>query len=366
MRVPATIRNPLGGGATPLRLTRVMIVDDSIIARTVLTRMVESEGDITVAAVAVTAEQAIDALKTVRVDAILLDLDMPGMGGLEALPKIIRAARGACVLVVSSLTVDGAEQTLKALALGAADTLPKPISRSVNGSYTTILLEKIRGLGRVRPRSLPSAKPPSPLNAIRPVSKMRPAILAIGASTGGIHALGILFRALPRDLGIPILVTQHLPISFMSVFARQLAAAADCEAVVAEDDMKLLPNRILIAPGDAHLTIRKQTGHAIVRLVRNPAASGCMPSVDPMFASVAEGFGENALGIVLSGMGRDGADGAAKIVAAGGVILAQDEASCAVWGMPRAIAEANLASDLLPPDQIASRIAASVSASKCK
>ena len=368
MRVPATTRNPLGGGASALRLTRVMIVDDSIIARTVLTRMVESEGDITVAAVAATAEQAIDALKTVRVDAILLDLDMPGMGGLEAIPKIISAARGACVLVVSSLTVDGAEQTLAALALWAADTLPKPISRSVNGSYTTVLLEKIRGLGRVRPRTLPAANPPGPHNAIRPrpVSKMHPGVLAIGASTGGIHALSILFRALPRDLGIPILVTQHLPISFMSVFARQLSAAADCEAVVAEDEMKLLPSRIVIAPGDAHLTIRKQAGQFQVRLDRTPAVSGCMPSVDPMFASVAEGFGENALGIVLSGMGRDGADGAARIVEAGGLILAQDEASCAVWGMPRAIAEANLASDLLPPDQIASRIAASVSASRCK
>ena len=368
MRVPATIRNPSGGGANPLRPSRVMIVDDSIIARTVLSRMVESEGDITVAAVAATAEQAIDALKTVRVDAILLDLDMPGMGGLEALPKIIKAARGACVLVVSSLTVDGAEQTLAALALGAADTLPKPISRSINDSYTTVLLEKIRGLGRGRSRSLPAAIPTGPLTppCPRPVSKMRPGILAIGASTGGIHALGILFRALPRDLGIPILVTQHLPISFMSVFARQLSAAADCEAVVAEDDMKLLPSRILIAPGDAHLTIKKQAGQAIVRLDRTPAVSGCMPSVDPMFVSVADSFGENALGIVLSGMGRDGADGAARMVAAGGLILAQDEASCAVWGMPRAIAEANLASDLLPPDQIASRIAASVSDSKCK
>ena len=347
------------------RPIRLMIVDDSMIARTILSRMVESEGDVKVAACSASAEHAIEALKTMRVDAILLDLDMPGMGGLEAMPRIIAAARGASVLVISSLAVEGAEHILAALALGAADTLPKPLSCSGNSNYTQILLEKIRALNRIRMR------PPTPAaqrergHAIRPVSRMKPGILAIGASTGGIHALGILFKSLQGELGIPILVTQHLPASFMPVFARQLEAASGREAIVAEDDMKIIPDRILVAPGSAHLTVRHQAGRLRVRLDSSPSVTGYMPSLDPMFASVAESFGAKALCVVLSGMGCDGAQGAAKIVAAGGSILAQDEASCSVWGMPRAIVEANLASAVLPPDEIGSRIVASFRASKC-
>jgi two-component system chemotaxis response regulator CheB len=182
-------------------------------------------------------------------------------------------------------------------------------------------------------------------------------ILAVGASTGGIHALGMMFHALPERIGVPILITQHLPIPFMSVFARQLGAVARREAVVAADGMKLAPDRILVAPGDAHLTLDPVPGGSIVRLTHGRSSSGCMPSVDPMFASVGAIYGAGALGVVLTGMGRDGVEGAARMVACGGSILAQDEASCAVWGMPRAILEAGLACAALPPDKIARRIA---------
>jgi two-component system chemotaxis response regulator CheB len=159
-----------------------------------------------------------------------------------------------------------------------------------------------------------------------------------------------------------VLGDQDLPASFMPVFARQLHAISGCEAVVAEDDTELVPGRIIVAPGDAHLTVWRQGEVVRIRLDRSPSASGCMPSVDPMFASLAEVYGADTLGVVLSGMGRDGALGAARIVAAGGALFAQDEASCAVWGMPRAVTEAGLASAILPPDQIALRIAASLRA----
>jgi two-component system chemotaxis response regulator CheB len=162
---------------------------------------------------------------------------------------------------------------------------------------------------------------------------------------------------------LPILVTQHLPGSFMDPFVRQLRAASGRAAMVATEGMPIAPGKILVAPGDAHLTLATDSdGRTVVRLQDGPVASGCRPSVDPMFESCARLFGPHALGVVLSGMGRDGADGAARIVRAGGTIMAQDAASSAVWGMPGAVATAGLASAILPPEQIAARIAASLGA----
>lgn len=361
-------RREAPGSAQPARPTRiapikVMVVDDSITARMVHSRIVSSDDRMTVVAIAGTAEQAIDLLATVGVDVILLDLDMPGIGGLDAIPRIVKAAGGARIMVVSSLTVDGAEQTLAALALGAADTLPKPSAGTFNDAYRETLRAKIRALGGASAKR-GRAHVTAPRASVRTRSGRQPKVLAIGASTGGIHALGVLFAGLPHPLTLPILVTQHLPASFMPVLARQLETISGCEALVAEDDTELVPGRILVAPGDAHLTVRAHGDTVRIRLDRSAAASGCTPSVDPMFASLAEVYGADALGVVLSGMGRDGAAGAAAIVAAGGTVFAQDEASCAVWGMPRAVAEAGLASAILPPDQIAGRIATSLRASR--
>jgi two-component system chemotaxis response regulator CheB len=181
-------------------------------------------------------------------------------------------------------------------------------------------------------------------------------VLAIGASTGGIHALGGFFGHLPRQIGLPILVTQHLPRAFMSVFARQLGTASGRKAFVAEDGMELVADQILIAPGDAHLTVERWGRTGVVRLSRSPAASGCLPSVDPMLASLAPLYGSGAVAVILSGMGRDGAIGAARLVECGGSVLVQDEDSCAVWGMPRAALEAGLACAIMPPDKLAHRI----------
>jgi two-component system chemotaxis response regulator CheB len=182
-------------------------------------------------------------------------------------------------------------------------------------------------------------------------------VLAIGASTGGIHTLGVLFHALPKRIGVPILLTQHLPAPFMPVFARQLGAIAHRPAIVAQDGMVVEPDHILLAPGDAHLTLEPLKSGVIVRLSHGRTTSGCLPSLDPMFASVGAVFGAGALGVVLTGMGRDGVEGSTTLVARGGSVIAQDEASCAVWGMPRAVLEAGLVSAVLPPDKIARRIA---------
>jgi two-component system chemotaxis response regulator CheB len=264
-------------------------------------------------------------------------------------------------MIVSSLADEGAEQTVAALALGAADTMPKPGTGRFNGKFSEILLSKLKALGYASPASDAVA------NALRRADlegglRAMPSdpidVLAIGASTGGIHALGVLFHELPKRIGVPILVTQHLPQPFMPVFARQLGAIAHRRAIVAEDGMELGADEILLAPGDAHLTLEPGENSVVVRLAHGRSASGCMPSLDPMFASVGAIYGSGALGVVLTGMGRDGVEGADRLVACGGSIIAQDEASCAVWGMPRAVLDAGLASAVLPPDKIARRIAA--------
>ena len=336
---------------------RLMIVDDSVVARAVLSRMIESDPGFEISAVAASAEEAIDLLDRCRVDAVILDLEMPGAGGLKSIPRIIAAAAGAKVMIVSSLAEDGAEQTVAALALGAADTLPKPGTGRFNGRFSEILLAKLRALGHA-PMPTPAKVSENRDPQLRPMPSDPIAALAIGASTGGIHALNQLFAKLPGDIGVPILVTQHLPAPFMPVFARQLAVVARREAAVAEDGMWLRPDRIIVAPGDAHLAIEPEGRHVAVRLSHAPAASGCRPSVDPMMASLGSVYGKHALGVMLTGMGRDGVEGAARLVACGGSMIAQDEASSAVWGMPRAVFDAGLASALLSPDKIARRIAA--------
>jgi len=344
-----------------------MIVDDSMVARAVLSRMIESDDCFEIAAVAGTAEDAIDALQSCSVDIIVLDLEMPGAGGLKSIPGILAVAGGARVMIVSSVAEEGAAETVAALALGAADTLPKPGTGRFNGRFAEILLGKLKALGFAdRPGTLDQRsglRLAAPLRAM-PVEPID--VLAVGASTGGIHALGSLFDKLPHRIGVPILVTQHLPVPFIPVFARQLAATSRREAWIAEDGMALVEDRILIAPGDAHLTVERGPAGPVVRLSRIASPSGCLPSVDPMFDSVATLFGARALGVVLSGMGRDGIDGAARIVSCGGSILAQDEASCSVWGMPRAVVEAGLASAVMAPDKLARRIASRTEDPACR
>jgi two-component system chemotaxis response regulator CheB len=355
-----------GPGRQARRPIRLMIVDDSMVARAVLSRMIDADGNFEIAGIAGTAEDAIEALGQVMVDTVLLDLEMPGAGGLKSIPGILQAAKGAKVLIVSSLAEDGAEETIAALALGAHDTLPKPGTGRFNGRFSEVLLSKLRELGYADRSSIPATPPgaPQPLLAIQSKEPLR--LLAIGASTGGIHALSSFFDALPKRIGVPILVTQHLPPAFMTVFARQLSVAAGREAVVAEDGTHLTPDRVVVAPGEAHLVVDEVNGQLIARLLKTKVASGCLPSVDPMLASAGAVLGAGALGVVLTGMGRDGAEGAKRLVEAGGSVMAQDEASSAIWGMPRAVTEAGLACAVLPPDKLARRVAARVEEDPCK
>jgi two-component system chemotaxis response regulator CheB len=339
------------------RAIRVMIVDDSLVARTVLSRIVEAEPDCEIVAKATTGEMAIARLAETPADVILLDLEMPGMGGIGALPKILAMPGGGQVLVVSSLTAAGAEHTLAALSMGAADTLLKPRAGQFDAEYGRALVAKIRALA-ARPGTADSPLRTPPARVDRAVPRERPLALAIGASTGGIHALCLLLGALPKSFDLPILVVQHLPESFMETLARQLAAASGRAALVASAGTVCEPGRIYVAPGYGHMTVRREGQRLVTGIAHHAVPSGCTPSVDPLFESLADAVGGRALGVVLSGMGRDGAIGAARLVQAGGTLFAQDAASSAVWGMPRAVAEAGLASAVIPPNQIATRVAA--------
>ena len=335
------------------RAIRVMIVDDSLTVRSALSRMIDAEPDLTVVHKTSSAELALAQLSTMAVDVLLLDLEMPGMGGLAALPAILSANPLLRVCIVSSLTTAGAEHTIDALAMGAADTMLKPRVGEYDDAYRSTLVEKIRALAPDRP----GARPPSPTAAAAVnAPRRRPSIMALGASTGGIHAICQFLRALPDAVDLPIVVTQHLPPSFMPLFARQVARASGRPTRVAETYALLHPGHIHIAPGDGHLTVRRQ-GEGFCAVISGLGApSGCMPSVDPMLSSIAAATGGDAIAIILSGMGRDGSQGAAALADAGGMVLAQDRASAAVWGMPGNAARQGTVTALLPPYGLARAI----------
>jgi two-component system, chemotaxis family, protein-glutamate methylesterase/glutaminase len=343
---------------------RVMIVDDSLTVRTIFKRMVESDPAMVVAGTASSAERAIAQLVAEPADVVLLDLEMPGIGGLEALPAILATPGNPQVLVVSSLTKDGAEHTISALQMGAADTLLKPRPGGFNEDYRSQLLGKIRALGAHRTEAEGEPAPPIEPSFARPGRtrrSWRPEVIAIGASTGGIHALGLMLRRLATDFEVPILITQHLPASFIPVFARQVETACGRPADIAADGLAITPGRIVIAPGHGHMLARRVGDRLTTRISAEPAPSGCVPSVDPMLSSLAEACSGAVLGVILSGMGRDGVIGAKALVDAGGAIYAQDADSSAVWGMPGAVARAGLASLIAPPERLGDAVMAQAS-----
>ncbi|MCW4461070.1 response regulator [Sphingomonas sp. BT-65] len=344
-------RTTAAAGPPPDRASEgipVLIVDDSVVARAVIGRMIEGMARFRVAGSVSNVESALAFLAQERADAILLDLEMPGTHGLTALPDLVLAGKGAKVLVVSSAADDGAAAAVQALALGAADTLVKPGVGSFAGRFAAVLEDRLDRLFDAEGSPAVSAQAEQALGEFD--------IVAVGASTGGIHALSQMLRAIPPAFQAPILVTQHLPASFMSYFAAQLAVLAGRSCEVATDHLRVRPGRMVVAPGDAHIRcVRTSDGGCAIRLTHETVASGCMPSVDPMLDSVAELFGARGLGVILSGMGRDGATGARRLIDAGGSVIVQDKASSVVWGMPGAVAES--ASAVLPPDEIGRMIA---------
>lgn len=340
--------------ATATGLIRVLIVDDSAVARAALSHMIAEAPQFEIAAALDGARRAIDWLWNAQVDIVLLDIQMPGLNGIAALPELIEASRGARVIIVSALAGDGARATIEALALGAADTLAKPDIDALGRQFGAVLIDKMLRLGKTVPAAFSHARSPQ---CLRPANSVPIACLAIGASTGGLHALAAFFENLPVSFTAPILITQHLPPTFMAFFADQLRAVSGRVVRVAADGDSLAESEVLVAPGDRHLRIVCGGGRTKVKLLDLPVPSRCCPSVDPMFSSVAILYREAALAVVLTGMGRDGEIGANAVAEAGGTVIVQDAVTSTVWGMPGAVARAGIASLIAPPTELAAYVA---------
>jgi two-component system chemotaxis response regulator CheB len=329
---------------------RVLIVDDSVVVRTVLERIIATSPSFQVAHKTSNAAQALDFLALERVDIILLDVEMPGQSGIAALPAILKAGAGAKIIILSGNCEEGSAAAVEALAMGASDIFSKPGRGSFGHQFSDELMVRLNRIA-FPSAATPAGSPPVRLRSF--ASGQALGCLGIGASTGGIHALGQLFAGLAEPLGVPILLTQHLPPSFIPFFATQLARMTPLPVSVARQGEILKPDRIYVAPGEANLECRRiRPDQVAVMLTTERAPSGSLPAVDPMFAAMARAYGVAGGGIVLTGMGRDGTAGGQMIIEEGGWVVAQSEDSSVVWGMPGSVARAGLASALLPPLEI--------------
>lgn len=336
---------------------RVMLVDDSIVARAILERIISTEPDFAVTAAVPTAADALAALSDARPDIIVLDLEMPGMNGLAALPLLIAKAPRARVIILSANCQDNGPAALEALALGAADTLLKPGRGSFAGAFGQTLVARLRAL-RDATAPAPVVAMPRPAVEAAPAALPSQAIAAIGvgASTGGIVAINAFLRHIPAQLVSPIFITQHLPAMFVPFFAAQLSRIISRTVVVAADGMRVEANHVYLAPGDGHLQLVRSGRDVHIAISRAAARSGAMPSVDPMMSSLAETYGSSACGIMLSGMGRDGVDGARLIRVSGGIVMAQTLETSVVWGMPGAVVREGLAFRVLGPEALGAAV----------
>ncbi len=333
------------------QVVRTLVVDDSVVVRTVIERILNADPAYAVVHKTNSAEQALGYLAEHDIDRVMLDIELPGQSGLVGLPAILRANAGVKVAILSGKREEGSAAAIEALALGASDIVSKPGSGSFGEHFPQTLIERLNRLFTDRPAPSPPQRPLAP-PVVQPAAQPI-ACLGIGASTGGIHALGQLFEGLAAPLGVPVLLTQHLPASFTVYFAQQLSRMTNLRVKVAETGDLLMADTVYVAPGDANLQLRRGL-HGRVTITLNPerTPAGNLPGVDPMFASMAEVYGAGAVGIVLTGMGRDGTVGARDIVAAGGWIVAQDEASSVVWGMPGSVAGAGLTCAVMEPHAI--------------
>jgi two-component system chemotaxis response regulator CheB len=346
---------------------RVMVVDDSAVVRGFIVRMLESDSRIAVVATCSNGQIAVQQAAKLALDVIVLDIEMPVMDGITALPKLIAANPHARIVMASTLTQRNATISLEALARGATDYIAKPTSDKLSSSddFRRTLIEKVVGLGAIKSKHAAAAVAPKataatvskPAPALRRAGTSRPKIIAIGSSTGGPLALMSVLSALPRETNCPIVIAQHMPATFTAVLAQHLGRASGRPCSEAANNVEIRPGHIYLAPGDYHFELVASGGGVVARLSQTPPENFCRPSVDPLFRSVARLYGAEACGVILTGMGSDGCSGARALAAAGAPIVAQDEATSVVWGMPGAVAHAGVCSAILPLGDIAGHIA---------
>ncbi len=379
---------------------RVMLVDDSAVIRGLFTRALEADQEIQIISSVSDGRMAVNALKRQDVDVIVLDIEMPNLDGLSALPLLLEVKPEVNIIMASTLTRRNAEVSLKAMSAGAKDYIAKPSSTSELTSAQAFqgeLIAKIKALagGKRSQRAetphrpsytpTPSTAPAAtgapiaathsassgaaPLVREAPVARLArgaeiplrkasveyPDVIAIGSSTGGPQALFTLLGGL-SGLKQPILITQHMPPTFTTILAEHIAKVTGRPAAEAKDGEPVQPGRIYVAPGDFHMTVESQAGQKVLRLSKTPPENFCRPAVDPMLRSLTQVYGGKVLCVILTGMGADGLKGAQSLVGAGGTVLAQDEATSVVWGMPGAVAAAGVCSAVLPLPSLAPAI----------
>ncbi|MDF1793699.1 MAG: chemotaxis response regulator protein-glutamate methylesterase [Thalassobaculaceae bacterium] len=367
---------------------RVMLVDDSAVIRGLFARSLESDPDVQVVASVGDGQMAVNTLAKDKgkIEVIVLDIEMPRMDGLTALPELLKIDPDVPVVMASTLTARNADISLKAMSLGAKDYIPKPSSMrelSAAEAFKRDLLEKVKTFGAARRRKSGGSAPgrprfsaeragsggeprpvataataakPATAIQLRPAGRRAPQVLCIGSSTGGPQALFKLLGSLPKTLRLPILLTQHMPATFTSILADHIKRSTGWDCAEATDGMPVQPGRVHLAPGDFHMLAERSASGVVLRLNQGPQENFCRPAVDPMLRSVVEAWGGQALTVILTGMGHDGQKGSEALINAGGTVIAQDEASSVVWGMPGAVARAGLCTAVLPLDQIASWI----------
>lgn len=357
---------------------RVLVVDDSVVIRGLIARWIEAEPDLVVVGSLRTGLDAVNQIERIDPDVAILDIEMPDLDGISALPLLLAKKRNLVVIMASTLTRRNAEISLKALSLGASDYVPKPESTREQGAAETFrrdLIEKIRHLGarfRRRPavtvatpalapaaeraRDLvarPATLPPT----LRPFGATLPRVLLVGSSTGGPQALISLVAEIgPVIDRVPVLITQHMPPTFTTILAEHLARASRRPAHEGVDGEAIKPGQIYLAPGGKHMRVVRQGAGAAIALDDGPPVNFCKPAVDPLFSSAVGVWQGATLAVVLTGMGSDGSRGGKEVVAAGGSVIAQDEATSVVWGMPGAAANAGICSAILPLEQIAPKL----------
>jgi two-component system, chemotaxis family, protein-glutamate methylesterase/glutaminase len=350
---------------------RVMITDDSAVVRGLITRWLGEEAGIEIVAKASDGLIAVRLAAEHKPDVVILDVEMPRLDGLAALPQILKVSPKSKVVMASTLTHRNADITLRALSSGAADYLPKPESSSLASAkdFRHTLIAKVRALGetnlrRNRARSRPIAPPARVAARVSPKAKgPRPAVKAlfIGASTGGPQALRDVMTVIGPKINVPVFITQHMPKAFTSVLAEHLSKNARKPVIEGRDGMPVKPGGIYVAPGDYHMTVRRSGASVVIGLDQRPKENYCRPAVDPMMRSAAEVYGNAAIGVILTGMGHDGCAGVEQMAKTGALIIAQDEASSVVWGMPGSVAQAGLAEQLKPLNQIGQAIMNTIS-----
>ena len=346
---------------------RVFIVDDSAVVRRLLSTMLSSDPEITVAGLAGNGIQAMARLPEARADLVTLDIEMPGMDGLETLVEIRKLYPKLPVIMFSTLTERGASATLDALARGASDYLTKPSGETLEHSQERLredLLRKIKSLCGSRVALPVAVKAPAlPRLPRLPAGEAPPRVdvIAIGSSTGGPNALTALLAQLPPDLPVPIVVVQHMPPLFTRLFAERLNGLGHLKVQEGREGERLLPGQLWIAPGDRHMIVTRRGGDFVLGLNQGAAENSCRPAVDVLFRSVASCFRSNALALVLTGMGADGTRGCANIREAGGQVIVQDEDTSVVWGMPGSVVAADLADGIFALNRMAAEITRRVS-----